>query len=146
MISRWSILKKYQWVDSMTGIGIGLGEIKTYGELCEAIENTKKAIREVKNGPFYEQGDEFDLELHLIHLVKTKLYNEKVDELCMVSCNKCGSQNVDREKYYDFERLEYNFSAICRDCGYSETHTVDKKFDINQWVEENWVHHMPNDY
>lgn len=36
----------------MTDVGIGLGGVKTYGELCEAIENTKKAIRRVKNGAF----------------------------------------------------------------------------------------------
>ena len=127
-------------------VGIGLGGVKTYGELCEAIENTKKAIRRVKDGAFYEQGDEADLELHLIYLVKTKLYNDKEDELCMVCCNKCGSKNVEREKEYDVRHLEYKFSAICKDCGYSENHTVSSRFDIHQWVEENWVHYMPHDY
>lgn len=127
-------------------VGIGLDGVNTYGELCEAIENTKEAIRRVKDGAFYEQGDEADLKLHLIHLVKTKLYNDKEDELCMVCCNKCGSGNVEREKEYDVRHLEYKFSAICNDCGYFETHTVSSRFDINQWVEENWVHYMPHDY
>lgn len=42
--------------------------------------------------------------------------------------------------------MEYEYSTVCKDCGYSETHTVDEGFDIVQWVEENWVHHMPHDY
>lgn len=130
----------------MSSIGLGLGEIKTYGELCEAIENTKEAIREVKEQAYYEQGDEMDLELHLISLIKSKVYNEKIDELCMVCCNKCGSRNVDREKDYLIKTLEYKFTATCRDCGHSETNTVHSTFDVNTWVEENWVHHMPHDY
>lgn len=128
------------------GVGIGLGGVNTYGELCEAIENTKEAIRRVKDGAFYEQGDEADLELYLIHLVKTKLYTDKEDELCMVCCNKCGSRNVEREKQYLIKTLEYEYSAVCKDCGYSETHTTHKSFDLKLWVEENWVHYMPHDY
>ena len=128
------------------GVGIGLCGVHTYGELCEAIENTKEAIREVKNGVFYEQGDEFDLELHLIHLVKTKLYNDKKDEICMVSCNKCGSKNVTRQKEYIIKTLEYEFRAVCEDCGHTEVHRVDNRFDLKSWVEENWVQHMPHDY
>lgn len=130
----------------MTKVGIGLGEIKTYGELCEAIENTKKAIRRVKNKAFYKEGEEMDLELHLIHLVKNKLYNDKEDELSMVCCNKCGSDNIERNKQHLIKTKEYEYFTVCKDCGYSETHTVDEGFDIDQWVEENWVHHMPHDY
>lgn len=130
----------------MSSIGLGLGEIKTYGELCEAIENTKEAIRRVKKQAFYEQGDEMDLEWHLISLIKSKVYNDKRDELCMVCCNKCGSHNVDRGKEHDVEKLEYKFTATCQDCGHSETNSVPYTFDLNAWVEENWVHYMPHDY
>lgn len=129
----------------MTNVGIGLNGVKTYGELCEAIENTKKAIHRVKKDVFYEQGDEMDLELHLIHLIKVKLYNDKEDELCMVCCNKCESNNVEREKQYIFETGCYEYKAFCQDCGYHETHTVNRLFNLNDWVEKNWIHHMPHD-
>ena len=40
-----------------------MNNIKTYGDLLEEIESVKKSIKEVKDGFFYEPGDEFDLEL-----------------------------------------------------------------------------------
>ena len=54
-----------------------MNEIKTYGELCEEITKTEEAIEDVINGFFYEDGDEFDLQLHLIHLKRVKLRMRK---------------------------------------------------------------------
>ena len=55
-------------------------DIKNYGELLEEIEKNKKAIENVKKGPFYEFGDEFDLQLRLNRLNRIRLKHEKNGE------------------------------------------------------------------
>lgn len=97
-------------------------EIKTYGDLLEEIERVKKSIKEVKEGFFYEQGDEFDLELYLIHLEKTKRYNEKrwklQQKFGLYECEKCGSVHLEIEQQRNLEIRGYDYAVTCKDCGH----------------------------
>ena len=95
-----------------------MGEINTYGELLAEIDRVEKYIEEVKHQMGYEQGDEFDLELYLIELKRTKRFNDKLDELQLGNfCYECNSTNIVKDKYRNIERLTDVFRFECKDCG-----------------------------
>lgn len=100
-------------------------EIKTYGELLEEIEKTKIAIQQVKDGFFYEQGDEFDLQLHLISLEKTRIKNEKdyriKQEIGIYTCDKCDSGKLNITGDYDIRNRIHEYHVECVECGHKDT-------------------------
>ena len=98
-----------------------MNNIKTYGDLLEEIESVKKSIKEVKDGFFYEQGDEFDLELYLISLNKMRVANEKnfrlMQKLEIYSCDNCDSPLLDVVQDYDLHLKSYTWTCTCKECG-----------------------------
>lgn len=102
-----------------------IDEIKTYGELLEEIENTKIAIQQVKDGFFYEQGDEFDLELHLISLKKIKIKNEKdyriKQEIGIYTCDNCDSGKLNITSEFNIPNRTYEYQVECVECGHTTT-------------------------
>ena len=97
-------------------------DIKNYGELLEEIEKNKKAIENVKKGPFYEFGDEFDLQLRLNRLNRIRLKHEKKwrmeQELGIYTCPECNSGKLDVTCYEDRALFTTFFEAECCSCGY----------------------------
>ena len=113
----------------MGDVGIGLGDtIKTYGDLCEAIENTEEAIEKVRRQLGFEQGDEMDLELHLLYLKKLKKKHERIwtleKELGIYSCDKCDSIHLDKIKKFSPESRSYILNIECNDCGYQKEEII----------------------
>lgn len=105
-------------------------EIKTYGELCEEITKTEEAIEDVKNGLFYEFGDEFDLQLHLNHLKKIKVKNEKKfrmqQELGVYECPECKSSKLEVSETWDVNTWNYIYEAKCLECGHEWVNKINK--------------------
>lgn len=105
-------------------------EIKTYKDLCEEIERIKKSIDEVKKGLGYEQGDEFDLELYLIQLLKAKAKADKEWELMerigATECKKCGKDNLTIEQQFSYISMSYEYAVECNDCGHVEFTSIPK--------------------
>lgn len=106
-----------------------MNEIKTYGELCEEITKTEEAIRDVENGFFYEDGDESDLQLHLIRLKKIKLKNEKEfrfqQEVGIYECPECKSHKLYVLSSNNLATLGYDYECKCLECGYKWVKEVD---------------------
>ena len=96
--------------------------INNYGELCEEIKRVEKAIEDVRHGFCYEQGDEMDLQLYLIHLKKVKTKNEKRyrirQEIGVYECEKCKSGQLNITSTYDISTKSYEYTAKCSNCGH----------------------------
>lgn len=107
--------------------------IKTYGDLLEEIERVKKSIKEVQEGFFYEQGDEFDLQIYLNHLEKTKRHNERKwrlqQKFGLYECEKCGSIHLEIERERNFDIKGYDYAVKCNDCG----HLVYREVSDSDW-------------
>lgn len=120
-------------------------EIKTYNDLCKEIERTKKSIEEVKKGLGYEQGDEFDLELYLIHLLKAKAKADKewivMERIGATECKRCGKDNLTIEQQYNIRSLSYDFAVECEDCKHIEFTSIPKKEFIELLIvgEHDWL-------
>lgn len=107
-----------------------MNEIKTYGELCEEITKTEEAIEDVINGFFYEDGDESDLQLHLIRLKRVKIKNEKKfrveQELGIHECPECGSIKLTVTHESDITRFIDDYEVECLECGHKWASSVNR--------------------
>ena len=114
-------------------------DIKTYGDLKAEIKRVKKSIKEVREGFFYEWGDEFDLQMYLNHLEKTKRYNERrwklQQKFGLYECEKCGSIHLDIETQRNIAIRGYDYAVTCEDCGHLVFRQVSDR-DLKESTDE----------
>lgn len=136
IIDKQFIIKKIG--DDTIGLRF-MKDIKTYGQLCEEIEKTQKAIDEVMNGAFYDQGDEYDLALHKIALLRIKKRTEisELTENGMLKCLNCNSKKTTILKQYLEDEEQYEYKSICDKCGHT---TIIKSKDGNclDCIHDEW--------
>ena len=116
-----------------------MNEIKTYGDLLEAIKNTEKSIENVRNGPYYEQGDEMDLQLYLIDLRRIKNKNERkwreLQRFGLYECDECGSVELIISKTRNIRQIGTDYHVTCTKCNYEKTVFI-SGYEIKSMVED----------
>lgn len=118
------------------------GKIKTYGELCSAIEDLKEDMREIRKQINYEEFEsDVDFKLRLIDLVKIKKEEElkQLEEFGYIHCLKCGSKVNVRE---DLQNDKYYYISTCPSCGHEIVKDSDKGGQLDALLDPNYEYHQ----